>query len=111
MQVDKRRIMSEDDLVNFAGEIGIDKQKFREAYDSFYVETRVRKAEEMQKRYGIDGVPAVIVNGKYRTSPSMTGSIDKFLQVMSFLVDKELKAQAPAASPTPAAEPQPKPAS
>jgi thiol:disulfide interchange protein DsbA len=101
MQVDKRPIMTEDDLVKFAGEIGIDPQEFRDAYRSFYVETRVRKAEEMGRRYGIDGVPAVIVNGKYRTSPTQTGTQDRFMTVMNALVTQELAARpaAPAASP------------
>ena len=74
MQVDKRRIYSENDLVKFAEEVGIDPKEFRAAYESFAVETKLAKAKEMQSRYGIDGVPAVIVNGKYRTGPSQAGT-------------------------------------
>ncbi len=102
MQVQKRSIMSEDDLVKFAKEVGIDPGEFRAAYDSFYVETRVRKAQEMGKRYGIDGVPALIINGKYRTSPSQTGSQDRLFEVLNALVAQEIAAKgtaAPAAGP------------
>ncbi|MGE5152385.1 MAG: thiol:disulfide interchange protein DsbA/DsbL [Bdellovibrio bacteriovorus] len=99
MQVQKRSIMSENDLVKFAGEIGIDPEEFRAAYNSFYVEARVRKADEMGRRYGIDGVPALIINGKYRTSPSQTGSQDKLVEVLNALVGQEVAAKggAPAA--------------
>ncbi len=94
MQVDKRRIFSEDDLVKFAEEVGIDPKEFRSAYESFAVETKVAKAREMQARYGIDGVPAVIVNGKYRTSPGQTGGTDRFVEALNVLVAKEVAARA-----------------
>jgi thiol:disulfide interchange protein DsbA len=100
MQVQKRRIMTEDDLVKFAAEVGIDPNEFRAAYNSFYVETRVRKAEEMSRRYGIDGVPALIIDGKYRTSPSQTGSQDRLVEVLNNLVGQEIAAKGgPAAAP------------
>ena len=106
MQVQKRRILTEDDLVKFAGEVGIDPDEFRAAYNSFYVETRVRKAEEMSRRYGIDGVPALIINGKYRTSPSQTGTQDRLVEVLNTLVGREIAAKgaAPVAAPAPEAK-------
>lgn len=94
MQVDKRRIYSENDLVKFAEEVGIDPKEFRAAYESFAVETKLAKAKEMQSRYGIDGVPAVIVNGKYRTGPSQAGSTDRFVEVLNGLVAQESGAKA-----------------
>jgi thiol:disulfide interchange protein DsbA len=57
--------------------------------NSFYVNMRVRRAQEMGKRFGVDGVPAVIVNGKYRTSPSQTGSREKMVQVIDHLIGIE----------------------
>ena len=110
MQIDRRPILREDDLVKFAGEIGIDEKAFREAYNSFTVETKVRKAQDLNLRYGIDGVPAVIVNGKYRTSPSQTGGKERFIEVVNTLVGQELAAKgasgvattAPASAATPA---------
>jgi protein dithiol oxidoreductase (disulfide-forming) len=93
MQVDKRRIMTEDDLVAFAGEIGIDPKEFRSVYESFAVETKLRKAQELQARYGIDGVPAVIVEGKLRTSPSQAGGTDAFVATLNALVAQEIAAK------------------
>lgn len=95
MQVQNRNIMTEKDLVKFAAEIGFDPEEFRAAYNSFYVEARVRKADEMGRRYGIDGVPALIINGKYRTSPSQVGSQDRVVEVLNDLVAKELAARGP----------------
>lgn len=111
MQVDHRPIFKEDDLVKFAEEIGIDPKAFRAAYHSFMVETKVNKATDLNTRYGIDGVPAVIVNGKYRTSPSQTGGPEPMLEVLNTLVAQELAAKGPAtptATVPPAAAPAPK---
>lgn len=104
MQVQRRSIMNENDLVKFAGEIGIDAEEFRAAYNSFYVEARVRKADEMGRRFGIDGVPALVINGKYLTSPSQTGSQDRLIEVLNLLVGQEVAAKggtpaAPVAGP------------
>jgi protein dithiol oxidoreductase (disulfide-forming) len=97
MQVDRRPIFQEDDLVKFAGEIGIDPEAFRAAYESFTVEAKVRKAADLNTRYGIDGVPAVIVNGKYRTSPSQANGQERMFEILSTLVGQELPAKGAAA--------------
>jgi thiol:disulfide interchange protein DsbA len=89
LHVDKRAVWKEDELVSLAGEQGIDEAEFRKAYNSFFVNMKVRRAAEMGQRYGVDGVPAVVVNGKYRTSPSQTGSQQGMIQVVNHLIDLE----------------------
>ncbi len=85
----KLQIWDEDALVAFAEEQGIDGAEFRAAYNSFYTNMKVRRATEMGRRYGIDGVPAVVVNGKYRTSPSQTGSREGLVKVIDYLIGVE----------------------
>ena len=41
--------------------------------------------------YEIRGTPEIIVNGKYRVSSSLTGSLAKMLEVVDFLINKEHK--------------------
>jgi thiol:disulfide interchange protein DsbA len=89
LHLDKQSIWDEDALVAFAEQQGIDGEEFRKAYKSFFVDMRVRRSEEMVKRYGVDGVPTFIVNGKYRTSPSQTGGRDKMLEVINYLIGVE----------------------
>jgi thiol:disulfide interchange protein DsbA len=101
MHVEKRRLMDEDQLVAFAAEQGINADEFRKAYESFYVNMKVRRAAEVERRYGIDGVPTIIVNGKYRTSASQTGSNEKLIEVIDYLV--KLESGAGAKAPAPAA--------
>jgi thiol:disulfide interchange protein DsbA len=46
----------------------------------------------MQARYGIMGVPSMVINGKYRTSGSEAGSLENVIHVVEALVEQERKA-------------------
>jgi len=93
-------------LADFAAENGIDRQKFLDTYNSFGVDSKVRQAAAMFGRYEADGVPTIIIDGKYRTSPSMAGGHERVGEVMDFLIRKAAAeragAQAPAATAAPA---------
>lgn len=89
IQQEKRTLDNETQLRDFYGEHGVNKDEFTKTYNSFAVETRVGRAKMMVGRYGIDGVPAVIVNGKYRVSAKTAGGNAEMLKVIDFLVAKE----------------------
>lgn len=86
---DKKFFRSVDDVVDFLASYGKDADTIRSTYHSFAVETKLRRAQTMISRYGITGVPAVIVNGKYRTNASMAGGYPKQMEIISSLVAKE----------------------
>ena len=85
----RQRLNSLDTLAEFVSDLGLDEKLFRENYFSFPVETQIRKNIQKEKRYGHRGVPAVIVNGKYRTAQYFTGSQETLLEVLDMLVEKE----------------------
>ncbi|MGH6635848.1 MAG: thiol:disulfide interchange protein DsbA/DsbL [Gammaproteobacteria bacterium] len=80
---------TEDDLAAFFAEHGVDEAPFRQTFNSFAVDAKVKQSSQMVRNYGITGVPAIIVNGKYRTSASLTGSYSALLQVVDQLIEKE----------------------
>lgn len=90
IHVERKRLNSLDTLAQFVADQGLDEQAFREHYFSFPVETQIRKNVQKEKRYGHRGVPAVIVNGKYLVSASMAGSNERMIQIIDFLVAREL---------------------
>jgi thiol:disulfide interchange protein DsbA len=53
------------------------------------VSMKVARAKQMGRNYKIDGVPTMIVNGKYVTSGSMTGSYPRTLEVVDGLIAME----------------------
>jgi len=90
---------------------GMDKAKFTEAYNSFPVATKSRKATLLQDAYRVDGVPALGVAGKYYTSGAVAQTMERALVVTDHLVGL-VRASMPAVTSAakPAAKPAPKPA-
>ena len=89
IHVKKQKISDENVVVTIAEGAGIDGAEFRKALNSFDVNMKVNRARNVTKNYGIDGVPAVVVNGKYRTSPSQTGSREGLVKVIDQLIARE----------------------
>lgn len=89
IHVDQRKLFDEESLIKFAAEVGIPEDEFRAAYDGMTIDGKVKQAMFATRDYQIDGVPSMIVNGKYRVSASMAGSQKAMLKVVEFLVDKE----------------------
>jgi thiol:disulfide interchange protein DsbA len=89
----KRPMRTEADLTTFFVEHGVSKEDFQTAYNSFDVETKLRRSQQMAKRMGISGVPSIVVDGKYETDVTMAGSGKSVFDVVNFLVSKQQDAQ------------------
>ncbi len=95
IHAERRDLDSEEALRKFFGEFGVDADTFNKTWNSFAVETKVRRARAMTQRYGIDGTPAVIINGKYRTDGTMAGNYANMMKVIDELIAKETQAKNP----------------
>ena len=91
MNLKKQKMASSGELAAFFVKHGVSKETFIETFNSFSVDSKVRRATDMTKRYGIDGVPTLIVNGKYRTSGSLAGGRKNMLKVVDHLIKQEAK--------------------
>jgi thiol:disulfide interchange protein DsbA len=72
---------------------GVSKADFQKAFAGFAVDSKIMKAEDLNRRYKIASTPTVIVNGKYFTDMSMAGSEDKLFEVINALVARETPAR------------------
>ena len=73
---------------------GVAAEKFDQTFQSFAVESLLRKSVIMQGRYGVTGTPAIIVNGKYRIAAQLAGSYQNMIRITKGLVKIEREAQA-----------------
>ena len=85
------RLTSEDAIQNLFERFGVSRDDFLNAWNSFEVNQKVRVADDLVRRYNVTGVPAMVVNGKYRTGagPDDAGSVTTLLQVLDELVERE----------------------
>jgi thiol:disulfide interchange protein DsbA len=72
---------------------GVDRKKFEAIYNSFSTQAKATKGAKLAKIYGINGVPTFIVDGKYSTSMSMTGSEPRLFEVLDQLIDMAREAR------------------
>ncbi len=86
---DRKRLNKLEELSAFAGELGIDKDKFLSTMKSFSVETKLMRARQQAVAMGITGVPALVVNGKFKTSASLAGGYPEMMDVVNELAAEE----------------------
>ncbi len=89
INVKGNRLDTPDKIEAFFTSHGVSKADFDKTFNSFAVESKIRRAEDLNRRYKITGTPTVIVNGKYVTDVGMAGSEDKLFQVINELAARE----------------------
>lgn len=62
------------EIIDWAAKQGLDSQTFADIFNSFGIQARVTRANELARNYKIEGTPSIAVGGKYVTSPAMAGS-------------------------------------
>jgi thiol:disulfide interchange protein DsbA len=93
IHVDKQPTAKEDQIVAWAEKNGLDKAKFQEIYNSFSVQTKARKATQLQNAFQVEGVPALGIAGRWYTDGSLAGNMGRALQVTDYLVAEARKAR------------------
>jgi thiol:disulfide interchange protein DsbA len=69
----------------------VNKDTFVATSRSFAVDTRVRQADQYIQDCQVDQTPTIIVNGKYRLTPSTAGGYDQVIALVKYLVAMEKK--------------------
>ena len=100
MHKQKRSLDTLGQVQAFFEERGVPAEDFRKTINSFAVQTKVRRAMTLAGRYGISGVPAMVVDGKYRSGSSV-GGYPGLVRLTNFLVDKARADKAGAAQAAP----------
>ncbi len=75
--------------LQFAKDQGIDPEAFRKAYNSFAVNTDLQRAEVITQRYQVEGVPLIVINGKYTTDVGKAGSHENLIAEINDLAASE----------------------
>jgi len=95
---DRIRLNKDEAIIDWVSKNGIDRATFLNAWNSFGVTTKLRQLGKIVANYGIDSAPALVIDGRYMTSPATVGAkfqpddraalFEATLQVASALVDK-----------------------
>ena len=86
IHVEKQNLASAEALAQWADKNGIPKAKFVEVYNAFGVVTKAKRAHQLQESFKVQGVPALGIGGRFYTDGSLSGSMERALQVADYLI-------------------------
>jgi thiol:disulfide interchange protein DsbA len=88
IHVENKDLNDEQSLANWVVSKGVDRKKFLDTFNSFNVQTKAKRAEQLTRQSKIQGVPALIIDGRYATSGAMVGGHEQMLAVADELIQK-----------------------
>lgn len=99
IHVERNRLNKDDAMTDFIVKNGVDKAKYLEYFNSFAVQTKMKRAIQVVGQYKVDSAPTIVIDGRFVTAPSMAGrpgmsemaSQQATLQTMDYLVAKAAK--------------------
>lgn len=83
------RLVSEDAIKRLFARYGVSDEEFTKTWSSFEVAQKMRVAEDLTRRYEVQSVPTVVVNGKYRTGAAEAGGHRQLMDVLDELIARE----------------------
>ena len=78
-------------IIAWAEKNGLDKAKFTEAFTSFGVVSKAKRATQITEQYKVAGVPALGVAGRFYVDGELAGNMTKSLQVTNYLITEARK--------------------
>jgi len=83
------RLTNEDSIRRLFERYGVSAEVFDRTWNSFEVDQKMRVAQDLGRRYSIQSVPAIVVNGKFRTGGPEAGGYDVVTVVVDELIARE----------------------
>jgi len=83
------RLTNEDSIRRLFERYGVSAEVFNRTWNSFEIDQKMRVAQDLGRRYSIQSVPAIVVNGKFRTGGPEAGGYDVVTVVVDELIARE----------------------
>jgi protein dithiol oxidoreductase (disulfide-forming) len=89
IHVNRNMLDTEAKIAALFAKHGVDEATFKSTFNSFAVNTKLKRSEELIRRYRVQSTPTVIVDGKYLTTGSQAGSYDAWFAIIDELAARE----------------------
>ncbi len=86
IHVERQALDNQERIADWIEKQGQDKAKFLETYNSFSVQTKARRATQLQNDFKVQGVPSMGIAGRFYTDGSLAGTMERALQVTDYLI-------------------------
>jgi thiol:disulfide interchange protein DsbA len=78
-----------DDAAKVYAKYGVDPKEFVAVANSFSINTKIKRADELVRTYGVESTPTLVVDGKYRFTAQSAGGYAQSVELAKWLVSKE----------------------
>ncbi|MFL6672343.1 MAG: thiol:disulfide interchange protein DsbA/DsbL [Massilia sp.] len=68
--VEHVRLSTDENIIDWVGKNGIERARFVEAWNSFGVQSKLRRLGQVVNNYQIDSAPTLVIDGRFVTSPT-----------------------------------------
>lgn len=69
--IERQRLNKDEAILEWVPKQGIDKTKFLGFWNSFGVQTKLKRLPQVMTNYKIDGAPTLVIDGRFMTAPSV----------------------------------------
>jgi thiol:disulfide interchange protein DsbA len=91
IHMDHTNLADKNRLETWIAKHGLNHEHFFKVYNSFGTQMKVNAARQLAQEYRISGVPTLIVDGRFASSPSAAGGNDALIGVLDHLVGRSIK--------------------
>jgi thiol:disulfide interchange protein DsbA len=84
----RAKLYTEPAILEWLADKEIDTQRFKDAFNSFDVQTKVGRSDYLAGRYQIDAVPTIVVAGRYAVLGQKAKSLPDLLAIADQLIDR-----------------------
>jgi thiol:disulfide interchange protein DsbA len=84
------KLPSLQDIAHFYAQFGVNEDKFLAQANAFSTDSQMRRSDQLIRAAEVDSTPTIIINGKYRLTPSSAGGMAQTVELVRYLVDREI---------------------
>lgn len=88
---------TEEKIADLFAKHGVDAATFKSTFNSFAINMKLKRAEELVTRYGVQATPTIVVNGKFVTTGDKAESYANWFAIVDELAAREHAAATTAA--------------
>jgi len=93
MHVKRKKMSSDGEVLALFKKFGVSEKDFNSTFNSFAVDSLVRKATDITRKANVSGVPSLVIDGKFVTDGPMGNGHAGMFRIADSLIQKELKAK------------------
>lgn len=82
------RLTDTDSIADFYASQGVDREAFLDAYEGFGTQNAIRQTGQIAQDAGVQGVPSLLVDGRFLVTGRLAGGNVEMLQVVDALIEQ-----------------------